>query len=159
MLKMAWRVENRYGEGPYRSRADICNLLDCISKESSIFHKNDRTPTPYDDKKLSDTFNLMGQSITDEWFCGFKTIQDYQNWFMHRSVRDLLHHTGFFLSQYALEDSDIVIGDRQAMLKIGNKFPTAFRFCNTSGIMDLDTAKKHPPIGKFLKLYLSKSPS
>lgn len=92
-----YRVENKHGDGPYRSEFRVDSM--------SLKHSDAAHPTPIID-------GIKDQSSNK--FCGFKSLDDLKRWFDGED-REALDFIGYHVSMYRVPDNVIDHGTCQLM--------------------------------------------
>lgn len=111
-----WRIENKYGAGPYNGHGNINILVNAYFKRRLGLQStkmDSSRPNVLDDPSLSGKFNHT-------WFCGFRTLAEYKLWFSSYVVRNLLKENGFFLALYMVNKENTVHSVQQSIFKRDN---------------------------------------
>lgn len=106
-----WRVENRYGCGPYAQsgKGNIHSLLHDIENGKYV-----KMPLPNTDKNLASAFHFRGG---EEFLSGFASWQQYRDWFDSDEIRNILFSQGFVVNEYEVKRSNVLFGERQILFR------------------------------------------
>ena len=138
-----WRVQDRFGDGPYRGRTRISDILQgADSDDFSAQHQ----PTPWDDAGLKNLFNA---SVYKNWVFGFRNLDQYHRWFSDDETRQNLHSFGFYLARYKVGEN-IWHGQAQCMFDATKAEVIDFRLCHADKTISPENVD-HPPIQKYIR--------
>ena len=111
MNRVFYRLENDYGEGPYRLRHDSKNLFNALEN----FSTHRLHPPPDDDPFLSHI------DFTDSsWRFCFESLNALYNWFYTIEVKKALQDIGVLIS--IIEAEKFILGEKQAVFCVNCKY-------------------------------------
>lgn len=91
---LVYRIEDRYGEGPYRADANY---------DLVIAHGSNSYPTPYQDGIIREKAD----------FCATSSMEGLHSWFI--GWIDKLKERGYFISTYKVPKSKVKFGQKQVV--------------------------------------------
>lgn len=136
-MNSIWRVENKWGAGPYIGKGNIYDALHQKEHYKKFHEDIEQRPGINFDPGLRCHFkisDLSGHQNTDGWLCGFRNLRQYGDWFPTSDIRDFLARTGFKLVRFEVSEDNIVHGSKQSVFLREFAKITAKRPCNDGGI-------------------------
>lgn len=107
---VVYRVENEEGVGPYHSSW-------YYHSEIGYLHSNSKHPSIQTDKIIEGKIGRLSYDEYKKYFCGFKSLLQYKEWFSLR-LRKLLKKHNFKLNIYKIDKRNVIQSDKQIVFKL-----------------------------------------
>lgn len=123
-----FRVQAFNGNGPYMGSniSDVAGIGCLISEH----------PNPYGDAGLCEAWENMHSYEQDEFYFGFKDLNQLSNWFMYPDLNMEAAELGWIV-EYEVNEEDYVIGQFQAIFKRQNA--TSVKYLHLGTLEELST--------------------